>query len=78
MWSFFAFMNDDGEQDETRRLADWQVEGAVRWASARGYDNIYLYRDQSETVRFERAAPTPVRHHMHLVEGSSEPGDEAA
>jgi len=81
LWRLFAFMDDDedGEQDESRTVSDWQVPDVLRWCVTRGYDHIYFRRVAGETVLFERAAPAPVRSHLQLVEGSSrEPGDEAA
>ena len=78
-WHLYAYMNGDteGVQDETRNLADWQLSDALRWCTSRGYDHIYLYRDESETVRFHKAPPVPVVHHMHLVEEGHESGDAA-
>lgn len=81
MWRLLAFMggDPDGEQDESRTVAEWQLPDVLRWCTSRGYDNIYLCRSPGEKTRFERAEPVPVRHHMHIVEGSRrEPGDEAA
>lgn len=81
MWTLFAYMSQDGEgaADERRRIAEWQTYDVLRWALARGYDNIYFSRDPVEKTRFEKAEKVPVRHHMHVVEGSSgSPGGEAA
>ena len=85
VWRLFAYMDDDedGEQDESRRLADWQVQDVVRWCTTRGFDHIYLCRVPGETRRFQRApTPTGVTHRMRLVEGSHglerEDGDSAA
>lgn len=64
VWSAFAYMNDDPDhaRDERRELAEWQLQDWLRWATTRGYDNIYLSRD-SETTRFERApAPEGIKH----------------
>ena len=80
-WRLFAYMDDDesGERDESRRLAEWQIQDALRWAVTRGFDNIYLSRDSTKTARWSRGIPVPVRQHMHLVEGSSRgQGDDAA
>lgn len=71
VWHLYAYMTGDelGEQDEIRRVTDWQLEDALRWCRFRGFDHIYLYRDEQETARFQRTAPTGVRHHMRLVDG---------
>lgn len=68
-WRLFAFMDDDpdGLQDESRLLADWQVEDALRWCRTRGFDHIYLARDPQARAQFARADPVPgVTHHAHL------------
>lgn len=82
VWRLFAFMADDeaGRFDERRRISEWQIQDVVRWCTARGYDSIYLSRDPVDKVGFEKRPPVPVRHHMHLVEGSKgeQPGDAAA
>lgn len=59
-WSFTAFFDDDpeGVHDENRILAAWQIVDTVRWAEARGYDNIYVARLDDKT-RFRRRPPTP-------------------
>ena len=81
VWRLFAYMDDDedGERDETRTVTDWQLEDVLRWCRFRGYDHVYLRRIPAESVRFQRGAPVPVRHHMHVVEGSKgeQPGDAA-
>ena len=64
-WHGFAYMDGDtdGANDETRSLADWQIEGFVRWCQHRGYDTILLHRDNEQTSRFAKAAPSEdVRH----------------
>lgn len=80
-WRLFAYMDDDedGSEDESRNLADWQLQELLRWCATRGYDHIYFRRVPDETTRFSRGSPVPVRHHMHLVEGSEseQPGDAA-
>ena len=77
VWTLFAFMSDDGEgkQDERRRIAQWQIEDSVRWAMARGYDNIYLSRDPVETTHFERKSPVLRLHYSE--ERDAQPGDAA-
>lgn len=80
-WRLFAFMDDDeeGRQDETRNVADWQVEDVLRWCRVRGYDHVYFRRVPDLPSRFRRSAPAPVRHHMHLVsEGSNDEHGDAA
>lgn len=70
MWSLFAYMDDDeaGATDERRRLAEWQLQDALRWCVTRGYDHVYLRRDPVEKSHFRRGGSVPVSHHMHLVE----------
>lgn len=55
VWRLFAYMDDDedGALDESRRLADWQVEDVIRWCVVRGFDHVYLRRVPGETGRFE-------------------------
>lgn len=81
VWSVFAYMTGDteGRMDEHRRPAQWQLHHVVDWCVDRGYDNIYISRDPVATARFDRGAPVPVSHKMHLVEGSGDeqPGDAA-
>lgn len=82
VWRLFAFMDSDqdGERDESRRLAEWQLQDALRHCVTRGYDHVYLCRVPGEVARWTVAAPGPVSHHMHLVtEGSKgEPAGDAA
>lgn len=84
-WRLFAFMDDDedGERDERRLVADWQVEDALRWCRFRGFDHIYLARIQGDTRRFEVASSADgVVHHLHPRSGSADegvtPGGDAA
>ena len=80
VWHVFAYMDDDneGRQDERRSVPDWQLEDVLRWCRFRGFDHIYLRRESLETARYQRAAPAPVRHHMHLVEENDAPSGDAA
>ena len=65
-WRLFAFFdNDEGDSDETRVLAEWQIQDALRWCVTRGYDSIYLRRIEQEST-FEKADPVVewVTHYM--------------
>ena len=76
MWRLFAYMDDDetGERDESRLLADWQVEDVLRWCRFRGYDHIYLTRTTT-TARFQ---PAPVEDVRHVYFGGRTCGDHAS
>lgn len=58
-WTFFAYFNGDaeGERDERREVADWQLDDVVRWARHRGFDTILLSRGEQE-AEFHRVVPT--------------------
>jgi hypothetical protein len=62
-WKLFAYIDDNPELVESRLLADWQLEDALRWCQTRGYDRIYLSR-VSET-RFTRARPAKSNFAQH-------------
>lgn len=46
VWHFFAYFHSDadGERDEHRNVAEWQIGDVVRWAHLRGFDAIHLSR----------------------------------
>lgn len=65
VWRLFAFMDgdEDGVHDESRMVAEWQLDDVLRWCRTRGYDHVYLTR-LPETARFEkRPAPAGITHH---------------
>ena len=68
-WRLFAFMDDDeeGRQDETRVIGEWQVDDVVRWCRHRGYDHIYLTR--SDSTRFAKQPPSGCV--VHLFRGET-------
>lgn len=51
VWHFYAYFNGDtdGERDEHRHIADWQIGDTVRWAHLRGFDAIHLSRTDRTT-----------------------------
>ena len=68
-WRLFAFMDGDtGRLDESRILAEWQLQDALRWCAARGFDHVYFSRTPDRT-RFSRApAPEGIDHSYATLE----------
>ena len=61
MWRMFAYMDNDPdrEMDEYRTFPEWQLQDKIRWATTRGYDNIYL--DRAGETEFKRSPSTGVK-----------------
>jgi len=70
-WSMFAFMDTGGhEHDVHRKLAEWQLQDALRWCVSRGYDNIYLARLDDKTTFERRRMPDSLVVHSGELDDS--------
>ncbi len=63
LWNLFAYFNDDedGAHDESRVVAEWQIDDVVRWCRHRGYDTILLSRTNASR-KFAKHRSQGVRH----------------
>jgi hypothetical protein len=74
-WSLFAFMDSGGhDRDVHRRLAEWQLQDALRWCVSRGFDNVYLAR-LDDKVPFERK---PIPESLLVHSGEIDAAERAA
>ena len=80
-WRLLAYMDGDdgGKLDESRTLAEWQLQDVLRWCVTRGFDNIYLCRTDGR-VQFDRApSPEGVVHTYGTLEETQDArGGDAA
>ena len=63
VWRLFAFKDDDPASDETRMVAEWQIQDVVRWCVHRGFDHIYLNRTPLDCDYTPAPAVDGIVHH---------------